>query len=557
MPEAEEFLIDTARHASVAAYGLWRRWRPAQGEDAPQMLLEDNRLRVALLVEAVLGVRLDVRNAQPPAPASWPMRLIRREVRRAPAALPANDGSAIYLPPALPTAGDAFVANDYALLGLLQALRVVRGSAACYALCGSPLAADLFLLAEAAAAGRALRRLLPGWARALDALYARCEDMAERPRPAGRLYSDVKDLYLDVLRDAQAIPLAGSPEAALEWATENAHMLQREAPRERYRQWLEDPVTGRLLPPESMPVRLPTDAQAMPGGRPPRRASLARRPRVRSSDAGEDDAQPGAWMVQTSEPQEHAEDPLGLNRPQDRSFDGDIEGAAQSLAELESARLVTTPGPAADVMCSDDPPPRLEQAEQSPLSNGLYAYPEWDCRSGAYGAHPAIVHVAGAAAGSRAWVDEALRRHAGTLRTLRRRLGLIRPHRQILRRCPEGDDIDCDAVVDERCARRAGGSPAGAVYLQHRRAPRRIGLLLLVDASASTDAWVAEGRRVIDIAKEAALVAACALQAAGSEFAVLSFSGEGREGIQVRLIKEFDQPWNADAMRRIAALEPE
>lgn len=553
MPEAEELLIDAARHATVAVHGLWRRWRLEQREGAPLALLEDNRLRVSLLVEAVLGIRLEIRNAQPPAPASWAARIIRREARRMTVALPANDGSSIYLPPAL-AAGDA---NDFALLGLLQGLRVVRGSASCYARCNSPLAADLFLLAETAAADRALRRLLPGWACALDGLYARCAGMVEHLRPAGGVYSEVHVLYRSVLQHAQSSPFAGTAASSLEWAAERACALQRAAPHQRYRQWLEDPVIGRFLPPDAMPVPLRAGAQTMQGDQPPRRANLARRPRARSSEADEDDAQPGIWMVQTTEPQEHAEDPLGLNRPQDRSVDGDVEGAAQSLAELESARLVTTPGRAADVMCSDDPPPRLEHAAQGAEPGGMYAYPEWDCRTGTYGAQPALVRVASAGAGPRAWVETALQRHAGTLRTLRRRLGLIRPHRQVLRRCPEGDDIDCDAMVDERCARRAGGAPSGAVYLQHRRAPRRIGLLLLVDSSASTDAWVAEGQRVIDIAKEAALVAACALHAVGAEFAVFSFSGEGRGGIQMRVIKDFDQAWNADAMCRVAALEPE
>lgn len=561
MPEAEELLIDAARHASVAAHGLWRRLRPAQPGSAQQWLLEDFRLRVALLLEAVLGVQLEVRNAQAPAPASWVARLLRRQVGPRPGALPANDGSAIYLPTAiaaLPIAERKETnSNDYALLGLLQGLRVVRGSASCYALCESPLAADLFLLAEASAADRALRDLLPGWGAALDSLYARMDGAITRLCPAGSIYSQVLGLYRSILRrtDEAMIPPASSVQASLEWAHRQASILMQQVPRERYRQWLEDPVIGRILQPEAKP--LPLAAQATQASRRAARASLDRRPRARSSEADEDDAQPGVWMVQTSEPQEHAEDPLGMNRPQDRSADADLEGAAQSLAELKSARLVSTPGQATDVLYSDDPPPRLERATEEAELNGAHAYPEWDCRSGSYGTHPALVHVACAAAGSHAWVDSVLRRHAGTLRTLRRRLGIIRPHRQILPRRTEGDDIDCDAVVDERCIRRAGGAPTGAVYLQHRRAPRRIGLLLLIDTSASTDAWVTQEQRVIDIAKEAALVAACALHTTGAEFAVLCFSGEGKGGVQVRIIKDFAQPWNEEAMCRIAALEPD
>ena len=556
MPEAEDLLIDAARHATVAVQGMWRRLRPPQRDGASYRQLADCRPRLALLVEAVLGMRLAVRNAQPPAPASWAARLLRREARRAPLALPANDGCAIYLPPRIAAAADGD--HDYPLLALLQAVRVARGSAACYARCSTPLAADLFLLAEAVAAGRALHRLLPGWSAALDALYARSAGLAESLLPAGALHAEVLALYRHA-RHGAAVPPACTAQEALDWAQDHARALQRRAPRERYVHWLEDMVIGRMLPAEGMPSPLASPALrgAPEADGAPRRTALARRPRARRSEEGEDDGEPGVWMIQTTEPHEHAEDPLGLNRPQDRERDGDIEGAAQSLAELEAARLVSTPGRAAEVMCSDDPPPRLQREAEAGGGQGTYAYPEWDCRLGAYGAQAAQVHAAPASEGPEQWAAAALQRHAGTLRTLRRRLGVIRPHRQVLRRQPDGDDIDCDAAVDERCMRRAGASSPGAVYQQQRRAPRRIGLLLLIDASASTDAWVADGRRVIDVEKEAALVAAGALQMAGAEFAMLSFSGEGRSGIQVRAIKDFGQPWNDGTMRRLAGLEPE
>lgn len=561
MPEVEDLLIDAARHATIAAQGMWCRLRSDRDDVAPRWRLEDCRLRVALLVEAVLGLRLAVRNAQPPAPVSWASRTLRHTPRRAPVALPANDGLAIYLPPSLDTVAGARGAAEqdiYPLLALLQAVRVARGSAACYARCATPLAADLFLLAEAAAAADELRRLLPGWYATLDALHARSAAALAQMRPHNATQHEVLALYRAVLQDrhAQSVPAARTAQISLEWANGFARLLAGRQPRERYLQWLEDLVIGRLLPPEAAPSALPRPAAHGDAHGQARRAMLARRPRARKSAEGEDDSQPGAWMVQTTEPQEHAEDPFGLNRPQDREAENDVEGVAQSLAELESARLVSTPGRAAEVMCSDDPPPRLEHGADSDGGATAFAYPEWDCRKSAYGL-PAHVHVAPAATGPAEWVESALRRHGGTLRALRRRLGIIRPHRQTLRRQPEGDDIDCDALVDERSERRAGGSPSGAVYLQHRRAPRRIGLLLLIDASASTDAWVADGRRVIDVEKDAALVAACALEAAGAEFAVLSFSGEGRRGVQVRSIKDFGQPWNADAMRRVGALEPE
>ncbi|HJV76693.1 MAG TPA: hypothetical protein VJ654_20945 [Noviherbaspirillum sp.] len=566
MPEAEEVLMDAARHATVAAQQVWQRWRKDRaGPNAPQRwLLADCRSRLELLVEAVLGMRLPVRVAQPAAPVSWLGRMLRHgnATPAASLALPANDGSAIYLPPDLGIVRDANGEenrNDYPLLALLQGLRVMRGSVHSHADCDSPLAADLYLLAEAAASECSLRELVPGWCASLDALYARTAGSLIRPQNRNPIRAEVIELYGALLerRDRHLIPLASTPQAALGWALERARLLDARHPHQRYQRCLADMVIGRLLPPEAAPVRLTqAGAQNMPQAQ-SRRVALSRRPRVRESEEGEDDDAPGVWMIQTSDPHEHAEDPFGLSRPQDHDPDSDAQGVADSLSELESARLVSTPGRAAETLVSNDAPPRLEHETTFTGSEAAFAYPEWDCRIAAYHACAVHVHVAPAAYGSPAWAVAALQRHAATLHDVRRRLNTIRPYRQILKRQTEGDDIDCDAVVDERSERRAGATPAGALYQQHRPSPRRIGLLLLIDASASTDAWVADAQRVIDIEKDAALVAACALDMVLADFAVLTFSGEGPHGVQMRTIKDFGDSWNADAMRRLAAVEPD
>lgn len=570
MPEAEELFIDAARHATVTAQALWRRWQGDANDASPCWRLDDCRQRLVLLIEAVLGRQFPVRVAQPPAPLFWAVRLLRRAAAPSTVALPANDGCAIYLPPRIDMEIDAQGEpnrNDYPMLALLQAIRCMRGSARFHIRCDCALAADLYLLAEAVAADRLLRRLLPGWRASLQSLYARSAATLAQARIAGTIEQEVQALYRTLLdrsvarSEAQVVPLVCSPQDSVDWANGTARTLLKAATgttRERYRQWLADPVVGRLLAPEAVPtVRayeglVPADEP----GRTIRQAMLTRRPRARAGDGDEDDAPPGPWMVQTSEPHEHVEDPLGLNRPIDCDTDSDAEGDAQSLAELESAHLISTPGRAAQTLSSDDAPPRLESEETGGNGSGTFVYPEWDCRAGAYRAHTRI-HAADAMPGAQAWVDATLARHVATLREVRRRLGAIQPSRQVLRRQAEGDDIDCDALVDERSEARAGGTPAGAVYQQQRPAPRRIGLLLLIDASASTDAWVADGQRVIDVEKEAALIAACALDMSRADFSMMTFSGEGAHGVQVRSIKEFDQRWDAGAMLRIAGVEPD
>src|SRR5699024_8521240 len=81
--------------------------------------------------------------------------------------------------------------------------------------------------------------------------------------------------------------------------------------------------TGVLrLPMQSGPIsEADADAGGMapdPDAAPPRSARLSRTPEVRKPVEDEDDQGPGAWMIQTAQPHEQVEDPLGLQRPTDR-----------------------------------------------------------------------------------------------------------------------------------------------------------------------------------------------------------------------------------------------
>lgn len=216
----------------------------------------------------------------------------------------------------------------------------------------------------------------------------------------------------------------------------------------------------------------------------------------------EDDTQPGLWMVHTTDPMEHAEDPFGLNRPNDHEGDAeDAAGAADSLSELEQARLVSTPGRARETfVCTDAPSPRsANPGVPSPEDAAGMIFPEWDFTRDAYLDGAVRVRVGAGTEGAADWAERALGQHAGLLTDIRRRLGALRGTRQWLRRQPEGDDIDIDAVVATRPERRAGLPPSSGCYLHRRPKPKRLALLLLLDGSGSTDAWIADGARDQDL----------------------------------------------------------
>jgi nitric oxide reductase NorD protein len=139
---------------------------------------------------------------------------------------------------------------------------------------------------------------------------------------------------------------------------------------------------------------------------------------------------------------------------------------------------------------------------------------------------------------------------------VRRDFERLRPLRQALRGQLEGSAVDVDAYVVFAADRLAGGTPDGRLYLEERRRRRDTAVLLLIDASASTDAWVAGSRRVIDVAKEGLLIVIEALAALGDRHAVFAFRGEGPERVDLLAVKRFEEAAGEPIKRRVAALEP-
>src|SRR5690606_961759 len=76
---------------------------------------------------------------------------------------------------------------------------------------------------------------------------------------------------------------------------------------------VKDCWTGDLLEPAALATTFNPlgDTHNPASFKPPRSARLSRRPNVRRAAEDEDDEKQGAWMVQPSQPIEHAEDPMG------------------------------------------------------------------------------------------------------------------------------------------------------------------------------------------------------------------------------------------------------
>jgi len=150
-------------------------------------------------------------------------------------------------------------------------------------------------------------------------------------------------------------------------------------------------------------------------------------------------------------------------------------------------------------------------------------------------------------------LPEYLRRPA---RKLRSQFAALAPARRWLKAQPDGTELDVDACVRLQADRLAGQHFANAgAYLNMNRRERDLACLVLADLSLSTDAWVSDSHRVIDVIRDSLLLFGEALSATGDRFAFHGFSSLRRDHVRFHDIKDFAAPF-ATARGRIAALKP-
>lgn len=525
MAEAEDVIVDAARHATAFLQEQWRKRAPAK--PAPAALAEHAQ-RLELLVAAAFERPFRIRPSQPPAPPTLLRRIFQSKEKHVREALPATDGESIWLPETLDTTDADEAIARYRVMALRQGMRAVRGAAVPAVFSEPPLVQDFYLVLEAAAADEALGRLFPGTQRTLEPPDAEFASFLEK--------------------------IPGTPDESLMRARE----LAARSSLERKARLPKSLWTGELREPSPESKRIvPYEGGRQPGESPSRSAKLKRTPKVREAKPGEDEAKPGAFMVQTEQPHEHAEDPLGMSRPVDRDDATAARDLAESLADLPEARLVTRPGSPKEVLLSAEPPKSKVRGESKDPSVAALAYPEWDYRIGGYRTPGAIVRTPAPALGDAAWAAATLERHAGLLGTIRRRFELLKARRVRLRRQLDGEEIDLEACLESMADFRAGLPRSERLYQTLRPARREMALALLIDVSGSTDSWVSGTRRVIDVEREALLLVCIALEAMGEPYTVQAFSGEGPGAVTVRAIKGFDERHGEQVSRRIAALEPE
>ncbi len=504
----------------------WHRWitRMADRSPAPQgVSLASVQQPVALLFRAAGGaggVRVvPAALAGIGGPRDWLQRLAGSG-RRAPVSR--LDGETLALPPQIAVFDDAALNRDlYLWLAALAAVHVPG---------------DGWLPANQAATAEALRRcpgLRPRWLRLRDA------HLAQRPQP-GQLRGAVAASEAQVQAALRADPDTFTSTAAAGGAQGQPLQPLDVAP---VWLWLEALPS---LPAQGAGGALP-DARAAPRANTLTEASPERR-RTRRAP------RPSGRAPMLLPSRAESITTFGEHVPLDRGCDDEDDGQARHAAD-DMDQLTVQRGhgaPASRVKFDLDLP--SASADDAPLGPAL-SLPEWDWKQRRLRPQHCQVLTLAARAAPPFLPPPGLR---ATARRLRRRLEVLRAAPRWQHACTEGDDLDLDAWV-----RHAGGGRSGTastvdppVFARRVRGERSLATLLLADLSLSTETWVNNQVRVIDVVRDALYVFGEALHGTGDAFAMLGFSSVRRQHVRLQHLKGFDEAWGRDAQARVGAIKP-
>ncbi len=224
-------------------------------------------------------------------------------------------------------------------------------------------------------------------------------------------------------------------------------------------------------------------------------------------------------------------------------------GAAGGGTAARSLRRVDAVGPSAAPL---PVPIRIVDATPGATAGvGGALYPEWDVHRQRYKAeHCRVIEfplrsAPDVAAGGVAR-DEVLHR-----RLMRLGLGP-----RVVRRQPDGDDLDVEALTDLFIDLRAGYSPPEHVYLERRKLERNLGVLILLDASGSASDTDSGGLSVHEHQRRAAATLAVTLEELGDRVAVYGFRSHGRGSVHLLSLKRFAQRFGVGVRARLNQLRP-
>ncbi len=232
--------------------------------------------------------------------------------------------------------------------------------------------------------------------------------------------------------------------------------------------------------------------------------------------------------------------------------DEDLESAANAADDMETMSITRDGASSASQLRFDLDLPS-EANDDRILGEGIFL-PEWDYKKQSLQPdHCRLFPMIAANA-----VPCALPKHLNhTARKLKAQFQQLAPARIWYRGQQDGCEIDLDAYLRFTSDRASGyQAVADNLYRDLRVGARDLACLLLADLSLSTDSWINNQRRVIDVVQDSLFLFAESLDATSDPFAIYGFSSRKRDPIRFHQIKTFQERYSADIRGRINAIKP-
>jgi nitric oxide reductase NorD protein len=239
----------------------------------------------------------------------------------------------------------------------------------------------------------------------------------------------------------------------------------------------------------------------------------------------------------------------GVDRSTEENEDAD---AASAIEDLDVLSLSRERGRTASRLRFDlDLPP--EAHDDIRLGDGI-PLPEWDYRACRLQQdHCRLQPMLARDAGPVPLPGHLVRK----ARRLRAMFELLTPQRVWHNAQADGSELDLGAVITHAADRLQGReSDEACLFRNYRFTGRNLSCLLLADLSLSTDTWINNKQRVIDVIRDSLFLFSEALSATGDRFALYGFSSRRRNHVRLHTLKRFGEPHNDQSRGRIAAIRP-
>ncbi len=241
---------------------------------------------------------------------------------------------------------------------------------------------------------------------------------------------------------------------------------------------------------------------------------------------------------------------VNLDRSTDESED--LQSAAEAADDMEQLSISQDAKAAAGTLRFDLDLPA--GASDDVVTGGGILLPEWNYKTQRLQEGYCKLVPMMAARAEPCELPEHLRK---TAKRLRGQFQQLAPARSWQRGQPEGSEIDMEAYLRFVTDRAAGQiTSADGLYREMQRGERDLACLLLADLSLSTDAWIDNKMRVIDVIRDSLLLFAESLAATGDRFAMYGFSSRRRDPIRYHQLKAFGERYGAKIRGRITAIKP-